>query len=153
MILLGFLINFFDKIDPADLENLGLIKRILAIYCRLGSLVLKVIHYAKTLIVMACIFFAFFNNTLGYDYLTDPTFNSTLYDPICTNVTIVNTTYVSSFKTQVQIFSFIELISIFFVLCVCGIIKNLIYISGLLYEPEDYRIGKVRTILMRSLGP
>ncbi len=85
--------------------------------------------------------------------MTDPKFNASAYDPVCQNFTQLNTTYVANYPNKIAIFELIELFSICFAMCILGIIKNLIYVEGIFYEPEDFRHGKIRTVLMRNLGP
>jgi hypothetical protein len=157
VLLQGFLINYFDDIDPNELSDLGYVKKTLTIAVRLLPSIIKLIHYVKVILVLVGAAYAFINNTLGTDYLTDvqymTTYNATLNYYCRSNDSTLIINAKKNYTSNIIIFESIELFFVFFSLCILGIIKNLIDIDGYFYEPEDPNQGGCRTLLFRRLGP
>jgi hypothetical protein len=153
----GFLINYFDDMDPNELLDLGFIKKMLTISVRLTPSMIKLIHYVKVILVLVGAAFAFLNNTIGTDYLNDvqymSTYNATLNYYCRSNDSTLIINAKKNYPSNILIFESIELFFVFFSLCILGIIKNLIDIDGYFYEPEDPNQGGCRTLLFRRLGP
>jgi hypothetical protein len=152
LILLGLFIDYFYGINHDEFLEFGLLRKILAVYCRLSPVIIKIIHYIKFMIVILAGFFAFIKNDLSLPLLNDTAVNWTAYDITCQNKTATDIS-ISNYKSKVLIFEIIELFSIFLVLCVLGVVKNLIRTEGFIYEPQNLSHGKLRTILMRNFGP
>jgi hypothetical protein len=154
LLLSGYLVNFFDQLDPEEMMEMGWFKRLLGILCKLLPTVCKIIHYVKVLMVLIGAYFAFFNNQTGMSYLKDPNYNVTdLTDVNCKSNTTVLQNLVTNYPKQVVVFESIEFSGVIFTLCILGIIKNLIEVDGYFHEPDDYRHGKFRKILLRRFGP
>lgn len=153
----GFLINYFDDMDPNELQELGFLKNMLTILVRLTPTIIKIVHYLKVLLVLICSFFAYFNNSISVDYLKDNqfmiTYNATLHYDCRFNNSKIVVDSISSYRKNAIIFESIELFIVIFALCILGIFKNLIDIDGYFYEPEDPNQGGCRTLLFRRLGP
>ncbi len=154
LIILGYLVNFFDQLDPEEMLNMGWFKKLLGILCKILPSVCKILHYLKVLMVLICAYYGYFNNVSGASYLTNPDFdNSTLTVSLCKSNSTELQTFVSNYSKQVVVFESIEFSGVFFTLCILGMIKNLIEIDGYFHEPDDYRHGKCRKIMLRRLGP
>ena len=154
MMFSGYITNYFDQMDPDELMNLGWLKNILSIICKLSPTFCKLAHYLKVIIVLVVCYFCYFNNQSGVTVLSSADFyvtypNLTLS---CYNVTFVEG-IVTQYKKQVVVFGTMELFFVFITLLPLGIIKNLIDINGYFYEPEDFSHGGCRTLLFRRFGP
>jgi hypothetical protein len=157
MLLISLLVCFFDNMDPIEIEELGLVKRILGTICRLWPSVTKFIHYVKVLVVLILIYFTFFSNKITTQYISlqnDTTYYVT-YSTASTDCKNTDKTNekIKLYTNQLLVSFLFEFASVIIVLFVMGIIKNLINIQPFLYEPEDHRHGKARKVLMRTLGP
>ena len=156
LLITGLVIGHFSELDPDELINLGFVKKILGVLTKLFPRIIKLIHLLKIILVLVTGFFAFANNTLTMDYLTEQGFNATLYagNPDCLNVNATsNNITMTSYPQSVQIFELIEVSSVVIALCILGIIKNMINIDGYFYEPEDLSHGSCRKLVCRKYGP
>lgn len=155
LLQLGFLVNYFDGLDPDELLNLGWIKKLLGILVKVYPNLIKIVHYVKVLLVLIAGYFAFFNNVLTIAYLDDINFNlTTISDKHCLDVnsTLVTKT-MDNYTSQVLIFEIVELSSLFIALCILGTIKNLLEVDGYFYEPDNREHGGCRKFICKRLGP
>jgi hypothetical protein len=154
LLMLGYLVNLFDQLDPEEMLNMGWFKKLLGILCKVLPSVCKILHYLKVLLVLICAYYGYFNNTSGVSYLTDPDFdNTTLTDSLCKTNSTELQNFVSNYSKQVVVFESIEFSAVIFTLCILGMIKNFINIDGYFHEPDDNRHGKCRKFLFRRFGP
>ena len=152
---LGYLISFFDNLDPDELYNLGWFKKLIGILVKMYPPLLKVVHYIKLVLVLICINYAFLNNVLSASYLDDKNFNkSTVTDITCLdkNSTTI-TDAIKSYPKSVLVFESVELASVFITLVFFGMWKNLVDVEGFYYEPENPESGAVKKWLFRKFGP
>ena len=153
-LLLGYLIKFFDGLDPDELFNLGWFKKLLGILVKILPTVIKIIHIVKLGMVLFNMIYLF-NPNLTTDYLTDPNYNLALITDVhCKNATstlIVNAK--DQYKKTIFAFEAVELFSVYISLFVLGVVKNLLDIEGYFFEPQNLEHGKIRKICMNKLGP
>jgi hypothetical protein len=154
LLITGYLVNFFDQLDPEEMLEMGWFKRLLGILCKILPTVSKIIHYVKVLMVLIGGYFGYFNNVSGMTYLEDPNFDpTTLTDVNCKSNTTVLQNMVANYPKQVVVFESIEFSGVIFTMYILGMIKYLIEVDGYFHEPDDYRHGKCRKILFRRFGP
>ena len=150
---LGYLINYFDNLDPEQMLDMGWYKKTLGISCKVVPALLKTIHYIKVIFVLIGGYFSYMKNSTGMSYLSDPSVNLTALIVDCrTNSTYVQSV-VANYPKEVVVFETIELCAVIFTICFLGMIKNFINIDGYFYEPDDLRHGKLKKILFRRFGP
>jgi hypothetical protein len=154
MLLVGLLVNYFEELDPDEFDDLGWFKKFLGFLCTNIPTLCKIVHYVKVLMVFIGIYFAFINNEIGTSYLGDLNLNLTAMDKDCSpNTTLYLNTTRKNYKGQVMLFQVIEMFSVSVTLCVCGLVKNLIDISGYFNVPQNPQHSKLRVFLFRRLGP
>ena len=144
----GFLINYYLNLTPDETKSMGIINKILAICSKVFPMLIKLIHFVKTLICLICIYFAFFSNELEGENFAASNTTSTE----CQNATLVAEAKIQ-YKRNIKIFEIIELSSVFIVIVICGCAKQVIDIDGEYYIPKRPGSSKWKTLLFRQLGP
>jgi hypothetical protein len=147
----------FIGMEPEEIASIGIFKKVLAIFTRLFPTFCKFLHFFKIILILVVSYFALFNNTLTKDYSKSTYDNTTLttaqIDSCYKNINSTFNATLSSYKSQILVFGGIEFASIIICSCVLSIIKSVINIEGYFMEPDDPRIGSIRKLLFRKLGP
>ncbi len=154
--LVGYIVNLFHEMDPDEISNLGILKKLLGILARLLPRISKFLHIVKILIVIILGFFAFINAEVDMDYIDSSSSSNTTtttINPDCYNKTEVQKKYIDSYPNQIKIFSGIEILSIILVSCGMGMYKSTMNIEGYFYEPVNRNDGAAKKLIFKNLGP
>jgi hypothetical protein len=150
MFTLGLTINHFSTLDPEELRHLGWCKRLLGVYCKVVPTVIKVINLLKFgLFVIITLMIVL--TDIGHEYTPDPKF--TTYDDNCKDANAFDGKLRPSYINQLIIFHSMEGISVIVTMFVLCMIKTVLDINAVMYQPYDKNAGKLRKIFLRHLGP
>lgn len=139
----GLLINHFSDQDPADLRNLGLIKKVLGIITKFLPTLVKLLHLFK-------VFIFFILTILTVVAITG---KLTVTDVTTCSETKLEVAIVDGYKSQIIIFFGIEAFSICFALCILGTIRSFMNEDGYLFSPQPPDTGCFRRYFFKVFGP
>jgi hypothetical protein len=152
MISLTFLLNYFSNQDPEDNSNMGIVKTILGVHCKIAPFWIRVMNYLKVLIVVILIYFTFFAK-VGTSYIDANKQNTDTSLPVYCNTKEKATVFAYRYSNHIVIFWSVEIISVFISIFILGTIKSWLEQEAYIYDPENLKSSYVVRLMFRSFGP
>lgn len=151
LIILAISINYLSELDPDELRERTIPRRITGTITKTFPMTVKLLHYTKLTLYLIILIVYVPNPAPGTEYLnTNPILrNDLLY---CNNSSYTNIV-INNYKGNIGIFTYLEGTIIYFILCILGGIKGLIYEEAFIYQPVSRESGAMTVCFCHFLGP